>query len=118
MRGKGEGKRRAAEFERAAQELARPQPVPRPALHHLRRCTLYLLFLAFSCMTVACSPPHLLPPRAARRDATFDNIVKREPSFPPRGALVSGEAKDLIRRLLVKVSPSNRRSSLSSRGVL
>lgn len=44
-----------------------------------------------------------LPPcRAARRDTTFDNIIKRQPHFPHRG--VSAEGRDLISKLLAKVS--------------
>ncbi|KAI7840688.1 hypothetical protein COHA_005610 [Chlorella ohadii] len=42
------------------------------------------------------------PFKSARRDATFDNIVKRELHFPPRGPVVSAEGRDLIARLLTK----------------
>lgn len=41
--------------------------------------------------------------RSARRDTTFDNIVKRELHFPSRGPVVSAEGRDLITRLLTKV---------------
>jgi serine/threonine protein kinase len=42
------------------------------------------------------------PFKSARRDTTFDNIVKRQPHFPHRG--VSPEGRDLISKLLIKVS--------------
>jgi serine/threonine protein kinase len=40
------------------------------------------------------------PFKSARRDTTFDNIVKRQPHFPHRG--VSPEGRDLISKLLIK----------------